>query len=482
MSIKKNFAYSSILTTSSYIFPLLTFPYVNRVLGVNNIGICSFVEGVVGYFMLFSAMGIGTLAIREVAKYKSDKLSLSKAFSSLLSLNMLTTFIAMVILFVSILIIPEFERHEGMFYIAIGQILFKTLLIEWLFIGLEDFKYITIRTILIKVIYVLFVFIFINTPDDYQKYFALNVLAVVVNAIVNMLYSRHFVAYTLKGIRIKQYIEPFIVLGIYGILTSLYKSFNIVFLGFSSNDVQVGYYSTATRVYSIILSLFTAFTGVMLPRMSSLVAEGKSAEFLSLANKSVDALLFFTIPLIVISEFFAPNIIYLLAGTGYEGAVLPMRIVMPLMLVIGYEQIIIIQMLMPLKKDRAILINSFWGGICALILNFVLVPRLESIGSAIVWVCSELLVLLSAQYFIYKYVKFDFPFSKMISRTFFSLPLIIVYFFLNEYWNEKSILCPIFISCVISLYFYLLEIKIFKNEIVISNSLKIANVCKNVFR
>ena len=131
MSIKKNFAYSSILTTSSYIFPLLTFPYVNRVLGVNNIGICSFVEGVVGYFMLFSAMGIGTLAIREVAKYKSDKLSLSKAFSSLLSLNMLTTFIAMVILFVSILIIPEFERHEGMFYIAIGQILFKTLLIAF---------------------------------------------------------------------------------------------------------------------------------------------------------------------------------------------------------------------------------------------------------------------------------------------------------------------------------------------------------------
>lgn len=482
MSIKKNFAFSSILTASSYIFPLLTFPYVTRVLGVNNIGICSFVEGVVGYFMLFSAMGIGTLAIREVAKYKSDKILLSKAFNSLLSLNMLTTLIAMMALFVALLFVPELQRHENMFYIAIGQILFKTLLIEWLFIGLEDFKYITIRTILIKIVYVISVFIFIKTPEDYQMYFALNVFAVVINAIVNMLYSRHFVSYSIKGIQIKKYIEPFIILGIYGFLTSLYKSFNVVFLGFSSNNIQVGYYSTATRVYAIILSLFSAFTGVMLPRMSSLVAEGKSKEFLDLANKSVDALLFFTIPLIVISELFAPQIIFFLAGNGYEGAILPMRIVMPLMLVIGYEQIIIIQMLMPLKKDRAILINSVWGGGCALLLNFLLVPKFESVGSAFVWVISELIVLFSAQYFISKYEKFEFPLSKFVGRIVSSLPIIIVFLLLKKRIDNNSILQPVIISIVISLYYYVLEVKLFKNEIVISNSMKFARLCKSVFQ
>ena len=155
---------------------------------------------------------------------------------------------------------------------------------------------------------------------------------------------------------------------------------------------------------------------------------------------------------------------------------------MPLMLVIGYEQIIIIQMLMPLKKDRAILINSVWGGGCALLLNFLLVPKFESVGSAFVWVISELIVLFSAQYFISKYAKFEFPLSKFVGRIVSSLPIIIVFLLLKKRIDNNSILQPIIISIVISLYYYVLEVKLFKNEIVISNSMKFARLCKSVFQ
>ena len=133
----------------------------------------------------------------------------------------------------------------------------------------------------------------------------------------------------------------------------MYTTFNVAYLGFTSNEVEVGYYTTATKLYTILLALFTAFTSVMIPRMSSLVAENKMEEFKKLSQKSSNILFGFSIPLIIYASVYAPYIINLIAGMGYEGAILPMRIILPLVLVIGYEQILICHILMPLKKDKA---------------------------------------------------------------------------------------------------------------------------------
>lgn len=142
-------------------------------------------------------------------------------------------------------------------------------------------------------------------------------------------------------------------------LTSMYTSFNVTFLGFVTNVTEVGYYTTATKLHGIILAFFTAFTGVMLPRMSALVAENRMDEVKRLINKSFDLLFMISIPLIVFSIYFAPEIIYLISGNGYEGAITPMRMVMPLVLIIGMEQILIVQLLMPLKK-RSFHFNKFY--------------------------------------------------------------------------------------------------------------------------
>lgn len=451
------------MTTANYLFPMLTYPYVSRVLGVEKIGLCNFADSIISYFLLFSMMGIGTVGIREIAKCKGNQEKLNQAYSSLFSLNTITTVLAVLVLLIATYNVPQLYANKELMFVGAVRLLVSYLQIEWLFKGLEDFKYITVRTLTIKCFYVLAVFLLVKTKNDYIIYFALYTLMVAVNALVNIYYARHFVHFTIRKICMSPFVKSFVILGIYMFLTSLYGTFNVAFLGFTSNETQVGYYTTATKLYTILLSLFTAFTGVMLPRMSSLLADGKKDEFKVLLHRSVNILMMFSTPLVFFSVVFAPQIIGIISGSGYEGAILPMRIVMPLMLIIGYEQILIIQTLMPLKKDRAILINSAIGAGAGLILNFSIVPFWQSVGSSIVWFLSECVVLISAQSFVTKYLGLKFPFSLFLKNIVAYVPLLI--FIIPIYLYVDNVFVSFILGgIVMCLYAYVLNIHILHNE------------------
>lgn len=424
-------------------------------------------------------MGIMTVGIREVARAKGDRKLLSKTFSELLSLNLLATLIAVIILLICTMCIPQMSEHKSMFFIGSAKILANTLLIEWLFKGIEDFKYITLRSVIIRGLYVIAVFIFVRKTEDYQTYFLLTSLMVVVNAAVNIVYSRKFVSFTLRGVNMTPYVKPFLILGSYLLLTSMYTTFNVAYLGFVGDTTEVGYYTTATKLYLIIMSFFTAFTGVMMPRMSSLLAEGKIQDFRRLIDKSINALLAFAFPLIIIGEICAPQIIRIIAGEGYEGAIFPMRIVMPLMAIIGYEEVIVLQVLSPMKKDTAILINSFIGAIVGILLNILIVPRYLSVGTSIVWVMSECTVMLAAQYYVSKYIEYKMPVLSFIKRLLYSLPIVIVLFFINRR-IESVWISLIVVSGISLIYCVFIELYILRNELIREYYLILINRIKQI--
>lgn len=465
-SIKKNFLYSSILTTANYIFPFLTYPYISRVLGVNNIGICNFIDSIINYFMLFSMMGIGAVGIREIAKCKDDKEKRSQIFSNLFILNTLSTAIALIVLIALIYTVPKLYIHKELMYIGAIKLVCNYLLIDWLYRGLEEFKYVTLRTILVKSLYVIAVFVFVHNTYDYKIYYLIFCLMVVVNAIFNQVHSRKFIKFSFSKVNIKSYIHPFIILGLYMVLASMYTSFNVAYLGFVSNETEVGYYTTATKLYSILLALFTAFTGVLLPRMSSLLSENKLNEFKALLQKSINILFTFSIPVIIISTIMAPEIIHLIAGKGYEGAITPMRIVMPLMLIIGYEQIMVIQTLMPLKKDKAILYNSILGATTGILMNILLVSTYKSIGSSIVWITSELVVLLTAQYFVHKYINISFPCKLLIKVILYHIPLAMCIYTIHSI-NLNGIMSLAIAGGITFIYCFILQAFLLKNEVIV---------------
>lgn len=465
-NIKRNFFYSSILTTANYIFPLIVFPYITRVLGVSNVGLCDFVDSIINYFCIFSMLGLSTVGVREIAGSRNDKAQMSTVFSSLLKLNMITTIIMTIVLVVAILIVPKFQENSHLMFVGVFKLLSKTFLVEWLYTGIEKFKFITVRSVIVRSIYVIAVFLFVRQESDYVIYYGLTTMTFVVNAIINIIYSKKYVDFSLKGTVLRPYIKPVVTLGIYAVLTSMYTTFNVSYLGFIGGDAQVGYYSTATKLHHIILALFTAFTGVMLPRMSTLLSEGNKDAFKSYIEKSSNALFAFSIPVAIYCIIYADQIVRIIAGQGYEQAVPCMQIVMPLLFVIGYEQILVIQILTPLKRDTDILINSIVGASVGVLTNLIIVPRLLSKGSAIVWCLSEIAVMIMAQYFVARQTNIGFPIKTLTNYAICYIPVTILLYIVHscEQLGYFSIIAG---GVLITLSFVIVEVLVLKDRIVI---------------
>lgn len=423
MSITRNFLFSSTLTVSGYIFPIIVYPHVARALGVENMGMCNFVDSLIDYFSLFSMLGIGAIGVREIAESRNDRAEMSRRFISVMLIGTVTTLIALTVLIGCTLTIPKLADYRPLLLIGIIKLLGNFLLLDWLYQGLEDFRYITARTVAIKIAYVISVYIWIWVPADYLTYYLLFCLSYGLNALFSCLRASTLVDFSFKGLEVKRILRPILIIGLYMLLTSMYSTFNTVYLGFRCGDVEVGFYTTAIKFFFVLIGLYTAFTKVMIPRMSSLVAEGDREGFLHLADKAISTLLAVAIPMVVFAVVFAEEIIYLFSGEQFLPAAFTARIVFPLIVVIGYEQIIILQMLLPLKKDRALLIGSLLGAITCVTANLLLVGRFMAVGSAITWFISELAVLTSAQIYINRYLHTGFPWRKLFVNVVSYVPL-----------------------------------------------------------
>lgn len=391
-SIKNNIAYKGLLTFSNYIIGFVTFPYITRILGPENFGMVNYAMNTVDYFLLFSTLGITTIGTREIASVKRNQESLNLVYSKIFGLNLWCTLITIGIYISAIIFIPQFDEIKSLLYIGIAKILISVFAVDWFFTGMENFRYITIRSLIIKVIYILLVFILINRPDDFMLYFELTIGSIIVNSLINFVYASKFVRLRIKYLISTTYFKQNLKLGMYVIMTSMYITFNVMYLGLVTNNLEVGYYSTAVKLYFIILSLFSAYTSVMMPRMTALIATDNYNKFQNYIQTSFRLVLFIAIPLIGVSMILSPQIIYVLSGTGYQNSVTPMRILMPALIFVWMSQVIVLQGLVPLKKDNILLRTSIIGAIAALILNFILTPKLGAIGSAIVLLTCEIIV------------------------------------------------------------------------------------------
>lgn len=400
--IRRNLFYNTLLTSAYYVFPLIVYPYVSRVLGVSNIGLVGFIDSIATYFILFSMMGISIVGTREIARAGADLSTRRNAFASLLSLHSVMTVATLAVMAAATFLVPQLRAQLPMMGVGMCKLVFNLFLIEWFYRGIEDFKFITIRTILVRACYVGAVFIFVRKAEDTFVYYFLTMTVVAVTAAINTAESRRFLGRGKVRISIGKYLKPFFTLGVYELLAASYSTLNAAFLGFVSDDTEVGYYTTAAKVISILTMIYISFSGVLLPRMSSLVAEGNTEIFRKYFRKTFKFVFLFSVPVIAIIEIFAPEVIMLLSGPGYEGAVVPLRIMMPFLLVLGLEQLFTVQTLMPMGRETLIMKITVIAAMAGILLNVILVPRLGAIGSACVWGGAETAILISASFFLRK--------------------------------------------------------------------------------
>lgn len=388
-----NFIMNIILTASSFIFPLITFPYASRILRPEGIGRVSFATSVVNYFMMIAQLGIPTYGIRACAKVRDDKEELSKTVQEIFLINLIMCVAAYILFGLSVLFIPKFAEQRKLLVIISSMLLFNTLGMEWLYKALEMYSFITWRSLFFKLISVVLMFSFIHSKEDYVIYGAISIFASSASNILNFICLHKFVDLKVRNrLRIGRHMKPILIFFAMSCATSIYLNLDTVMLGFMKTDTDVGYYNAAVKIKNILVSVVTSLGAVLLPRATYYLEKGEKDKFTDLAIKALQFVIFLSIPLMVYFIFFAKQGLLLLSGSSYLEAVLPMQCMMPAVLFIGLTNIMAVQIMVPLGKEKGALVSVTAAAMADLVLNAILIPRYAATGAAIGTAVAEIVV------------------------------------------------------------------------------------------
>lgn len=402
-SLKHNFIMNAILTMSQFIFPLITFPYISRILLPIGTGKVFFATSVISYFAMFAQLGIPTYGIRACACVRDDKEKLSRMTQELFIINTIMSTIVYGVFFLGLAMIPHFKSEKTLFIIISTTILFNTIGMEWLYKALEEYTYITFRSIAFKFIALIAMFLLVYKQSHYVVYGGISIFAASASNILNFFNSRKFIH--IKPIwkyDFKQHLRPIIIFFAMACATTIYTNLDTVMLGFMKTDEEVGYYSAAVKIKTILVNIITSLGTVLLPRASYYVEHGLKEDFYRIARKAINFVVLFATPLLLYFMLFAKEGIIFLSGSAYGGSILPMQIIMPTLLLIGFTNIMGIQILVPLGKEKVVMNSVITGAVVDLIINIFLIPRMASAGAAIGTLVAEAVVWIIQYMFIKK--------------------------------------------------------------------------------
>lgn len=392
--MKLNFVMNALLTMSSILFPLITFPYISRVLLPAGTGKVNFAISVVAYFTLFAQLGIPTYGIRICAQVRDDRQKLSQTVQELMAISFIMCALSCLLLGLGIAFVPRLRADRALFLVSGSAILLNTIGAEWLYKGLEQYTYITVRSLIFKVIALVAMFLMVHQQSDYVIYAGITVFASYASYILNFLNLRKYVSLRpTQKLNLRRHMKAVLAFFAMSCATTIYTNLDTVMLELMKGDVEVGYYSAAVKVKNVLVSVITSLGTVLLPRASYYIEHGQKEQFHRIAQKALHFVMLIAPAMMVYFILFAKESIYLLSGTAFEGSILPMQVIMPTILLIGLTNIMGIQMLIPLGQERIVLYSEIAGAVVDLIVNALLIPKFASTGAAVGTLVAEAVVL-----------------------------------------------------------------------------------------
>ena len=380
------------------LFPLITFPYVCRVIEADGIGQVNFFQSFISYISLFTCLGIPMYAIREIARDRSDVVQMNRTAMEILLLHSMLTLVGYAIVAILCLTVPQIQVNIPLFLILSLTIFFTAIGCEWFYQGIEDFKYITIRGLIIKMVSVVLLFIFVKSKTDLLYYGCYTVFGVLGGNIFNFFRLRKYIHrenIIFSELHIKRHIKPVLKVFSFSVVTSIYLQLNTVLLGFLKNALAVGYFTAATKVMQMLLTMSACLGSVMMPRASHLIAENKEDEFNRLIQKSYDFTLAIALPMTIGLIFCAPSLITALCGVKFEHSILPSQIIAPIILMVAIANVFGIQVLFPKGKINIVTFCCGIGAVADLILNLCLISFFSYIGTSIAYLGAEVATTVS---------------------------------------------------------------------------------------
>ncbi len=379
---KKNLGLQTVYQILSTALPLITAPYLARVLGATQLGVFSYTSSVVAYFTLLAMLGTVNYGTRSIAVVKDNPTELSKTFWEIYWLQFFVSFVALLLYAVYLLFICKENRIIALIQTtAIVSCFFD---INWLFFGIENFKITVTRSIIIRFATVAAILLFVKSKNDLWLYTLLMLGSILASQAILWVYAPKYVHFTRVKLRgIQSHLCPNILLFIPLVAMSVYHTMDKTMLGLLSTYEQTGFYYNADKVINIPLGILTGIGTVMLPKMTALINTGKreAADHLYIISmEGVTAIsCAMTFGIAAISKEFVPFFF----GEGYDCCILLTIVLSPVIIIKGFSNTARTQYLIPLKMEKVFTQSVFAGAITNLISNAILIPRAGAIGAAI---------------------------------------------------------------------------------------------------
>lgn len=406
MSLKKNFIYNSAYQILVFIIPLITAPYISRVLGPSGAGLYSYIHSIGFYFILIAMLGVNNYGNRSIARVRDNKKKLSETFWGIYYLQLFLSLL-MFILFILFVFLAT-EQYLILFILQSFYVLSAAFDINWFYFGLEKFKMTVIRGIIIKVVTVIAIFIFVNSKDDLWIY----ILIMSIGSLLGQLVLWPFVTKIVGLLKpsyyeIKKHIKPNLILFIPVIAVSFYKIMDKIMLGSLSTTDQVGYFAYSENIINIPMSLITALGTVMLPRMSNLAAKNDISQSKYMIEKSMLFVMLMSIAFAFGLSGIAPVFIPWFLGNQFLESIPLTSLLSITMVFISWANVVRTQYLIPNSRDRIFIISVIAGAVTNLVINALLIPSMGAKGAVIGTIFAEFTVCFIQTWMVRK--DLDFP-------------------------------------------------------------------------
>ncbi|MDG2949977.1 oligosaccharide flippase family protein [Exercitatus varius] len=373
-----------IKTSLSVLFPLITYPYISRVLGVENLGKVNYAVIFVSYFSTLAALGISAYAVREGSKLRENKESLIKLGSQLFSINLLSMFVAYFLLILITFTFIENSEYQKLILLQSLVILFTTLSIDWINVLYEDFLYITIRTIVIQICSLIALFVFVKTSGDIYYYIFLSVVASGLSCLLNFFYCRRYFRLRLTcQLDLKKHFRKIFTLFLGAILISIYVNSDVIFIEKFNGIYYVGIYVIAVKIYAVLRTIFSAIYYVAIPKLSNFSANNRFDDFKSLYTKLVSYLLLILLPVSTGIFILSKNIVLFMGGKDYIEAIPVLQIFSISIIGAILGGLLTSALNVSLGKESISLKGAIYAVLLNITLNIILVPNFMHIGAAI---------------------------------------------------------------------------------------------------
>lgn len=401
-SIKLNLFFNIIQNITAVIFPLITAPYLARVLEPDGIGLFNFASTYASYFAIFAVLGRPFYAVREIAKIRDDIKKQEKFVSEMMSLTFVTTLIVSTVYVASVFIIPQMYENYVLFLVAALNLYITPLSIDFFYKGREEFGYITFRSLVMRILSIVLMFLFVREKGDLLYLVLINSLTTCLNIIWNFAKLKKTGVEPYFTLKFTRHIKPLLILFASNIAISVYTILDTLMLGFMTSYEEVGFYNNASHIAKSLLPIATSLAAVAMPRLSYYMKSGDWIQINDLMNKSLSIVSFLCFPMAMGVIAIAPTFVPLFYGELFYGAIIPLQIIVGIVIAIGLNNLLGIQVMIGLGYDKMFLYAVLVGTFSNFFANLALIPSFGAVGASIASVGAETLILLVEIVMVYK--------------------------------------------------------------------------------